>query len=78
MDENDTSGFVMYQSRMMSSTKEIAKTAQDIVIKSSSEPEQLGKLANHISTCYQELASDAKNASCGISNGDIGHRIRSR
>merc|ERR1719266_799042 len=54
-DEGDASGFVMYQSRMMSSTKEIAKTAQDIVIKSSSSPDQLGTLASHISVCYQEL-----------------------
>lgn len=35
VDEGDSSGFAMYQSKMMSSTKEIARTAQDIVIKSS-------------------------------------------
>ena len=75
-DEGDSSGFVMYQSRMMSSTKEIAKTAQDIVIKSSSDPEQLGKLASHISTSYQDLAADAKSASTSMGNADIGIRIR--
>ncbi len=75
-DEMDSSGFVMYQSRMMSSTKEIARTAQDIVIKSSSDPESLGHLANHISTCYQDLAADAKSASSGMGNADIGERIR--
>merc|ERR1719225_2408037 len=76
-DESDHGGFVTYQSRMMSSTKEIARTAQDIVIKSSSEPDQLGRLASHISTCYQELAADAKSASSGMGNADIGTRIRS-
>merc|ERR1712223_710660 len=75
-DESDHGGFVTYQSRMMSSTKEIARTAQDIVIKSSSEPDQLGRLASHISSCYQELASDAKGASSGMGNADIGSRIR--
>jgi talin len=75
-DESDSSGFVMYQSRMMSSTKEIARTAQDLVIKSSNEPDQLGRLASHMSTCYQELAADAKNASAGMGNADFGQRIR--
>merc|ERR1719412_3108923 len=51
-------GLVQYQSRMMISTKEIAKTAQDIVIKSSSSPNALGGLANHISGHYQKLAAD--------------------
>ena len=76
-DEGDASGFVMYQSRMMSSTKEIAKTAQDIVIKSSSSPDQLGTLASHISVCYQELASDSRSASASMNNADIGARLRS-
>merc|ERR1719225_1412482 len=76
-DESDHGGFVTYQSRMMSATKEIARTAQDIVIKSTSEPDQLGRLASHISTCYQELAADAKSASSGMGNVDIGTRIRS-
>merc|ERR1712223_815097 len=76
-DESDHGGFVTYQSRMMSATKEIARTAQDIVIKSTSEPDQLGRLASHISTCYQELAADAKSASSGMGNADIGTRIRS-
>merc|ERR1719225_1369777 len=75
-DESDHGGFVTYQSRMMSATKEIARTAQDIVIKSTSEPDQLGRLASHISTCYQELAADAKSASSGMGNADIGSRIR--
>jgi talin len=69
--------FVNLQSNMMSNTKEIAKTAQEIVIKSSSEPSQLGNLASHISACYTELAHDAKAASGGTSNSDVEQRIRS-
>ena len=57
--------FVNLQSNMMSNTKEIAKTAQEIVIKSSSDPNQLGNLSSHISACYTELARDAKAASVG-------------
>lgn len=69
--------FVNLQSKMMNSTKEIAKTAQDIVIKSSSDPEQLGHLATHISTCYQHLAIDAKSASLTTGSAESGQRIRS-
>ena len=68
--------FVMFQTNMMSSTKEIARTAQDIVIQSSNEPDQLGNLATHISTCYQQLANDAKRASQGTSSAEMGQRIR--
>merc|ERR1719266_1944195 len=76
VDEGDSNGFAMYQSKMMSSTKEIARTAQDIVIKSSSEPEQLGRLASNLSSSYQELAADAKSSSSSMVNGDASHRIR--
>merc|ERR1719323_169172 len=60
----------------MTSTKEIARTAQEIAIKSTSEPDQLGRLASHVSNSYQELAADAKAASAGMGNADVGHRIR--
>ncbi|QQP52773.1 Uncharacterized protein FKW44_005020, partial [Caligus rogercresseyi] len=70
------SNFVSYQSRMMSSTKEIARTAQEIVIKSSSEPQRLGDLASHISCHYQMLAKDSKEACICTSNADMGERIR--
>ena len=69
--------FVGYQTRMMNATKEIARTAQEIVIKSSSDPNELGSLANHISSKYQILADDAKGASVGTSNAEMGQRIRS-
>merc|ERR1719373_266198 len=62
---------------MMSSTKEIAKTAQDIVIKSSSDPSQLGGLANHISSHYQTLASDTRGAIHNTENTEMANRIKS-
>merc|ERR1719410_132937 len=75
---NDTEeGLVTFQTRMMTSTKEIAKTAQEIVIKSSSDPSQLGGLANHISTNYQTLASDTRGAIHNTENTDMANRIKS-
>ena len=75
---NDTQeGLVTFQTRMMTSTKEIAKTAQDIVIKSSSDPSQLGGLANHISTNYQNLAADTRGAIHNTENTDVANRIKS-
>merc|ERR1719510_2881720 len=62
---------------MMSSTKEIAKTAQEIVIKSSSDPSQLGGLANHISSHYQSLAADTKGAINNTENTEMAARIKS-
>ena len=75
---NDTEeGLTTFQSRMMTSTKEIAKTAQDIVIKSSSDPSQLGGLANHISANYQTLAADTRGAIHNTENTDVAARIKS-
>jgi len=70
-------GLVTFQTRMMTSTKEIAKTAQEIVIKSSSDPSQLGGLANHISTNYQSLATDTRGAINNTENTDMANRIKS-
>merc|ERR1719431_2155720 len=62
---------------MMISTKEIAKTAQDIVIKSSSSPNALGGLANHISGHYQNLATDSKGAIQNTQSKELAMRIKS-
>merc|ERR1719450_1129731 len=61
----------------MTSTKEIAKTAQEIVIKSSSDPSQLGGLANHISSHYQSLAAETRGAIHNTENTDMANRIKS-
>jgi len=75
---NDTEeGLATFQSRMMTSTKEIAKTAQEIVIKSSSDPSQLGGLANDISGNYQNLASDTRGAIHNTQNTEVANRIKS-
>ena len=66
------------QTNMMASTKDIARTAQDIVLQSANEPDQLGNLASHISTAYQQLANDAKRASVSTSAEmvEMGQKIR--
>merc|ERR1719328_763757 len=75
---NDTEeGLVTFQTRMMTSTKEIAKTAQEIVIKSSSDPSQLGGLANHISSHYQSLAAETRGAINNTENTEMANRIKS-
>merc|ERR1719193_2036756 len=73
----DEGGLVSYQSRMMSSTKEIAKTAQDIVIKSSSNPSELGSLATHISTHYTSLAVDSRGVIQNTESNEMAERIKS-
>merc|ERR1719447_1762934 len=70
-------GLVTFQTRMMTSTKEIAKTAQEIVIKSSSSPNALGGLANHISGHYQKLATDSKGAIQNTQSNELAMRIKS-
>ena len=67
---------IFTQTNMMASTKEIARTAQNIVIQSTNEPDKLGGLATNISTQYQQLANDAKRASLGTSSAEMGQRIR--
>merc|ERR1719204_1128297 len=74
----DGTSFVLFQTNMMASTKDIARTAQDIVLQSANEPDQLGNLASHISTAYQQLANDAKRASVSTSAEmvEMGQKIR--
>jgi len=74
--QDEDSTFVLFQTNMMASTKEIARTAQNIVIQSTNEPDKLGGLATNISTQYQQLANDAKRASLGTSSAEMGQRIR--
>ena len=74
--DNDE-GLVSFQSRMMTSTKEIARTAQEIVIKSSSNPGELGNLATHISTHFTSLAVDSRGAIQNTESNDLAERIKS-
>jgi talin len=73
--DNDE-GIVPFQSRMMTSTREIARTAQEIVIKSSSNPAELGNLASHISTTYTKLAVDSRGAIQNTESNDLADRIK--
>ena len=61
---------------MMTSTKEIARTAQEIVIKSSSNPSELGGLASHISTHYTNLATDSRGAIQSTDSREMAERIK--
>ena len=73
---DDGGGLVSFQTRMMTSTKEIARTAQEIVIKSSSNPSELGGLASHISTHYTNLATDSRGAIQSTDSREMAERIK--
>ena len=61
---------------MMNSTKEIAKTSQEIVIKSSSDPADLGNLVSHISNSFTDLAGASCGAINNIENVDTSNMIK--
>lgn len=72
--------FANYQVRMVNSAKELAKVAQEIVIKCSlSNPptQQLSQLNSNLSKCYEELAKETNGAIESTGNLDIGNRIKS-
>jgi len=48
---------------------------QDIAIKSSADPNQLGQLSDQLSTLYMRLASDVKSARFGSGGVNIGRRL---
>uniref|UniRef100_A0A646QFM5 Talin1 n=1 Tax=Hemiscolopendra marginata TaxID=943146 RepID=A0A646QFM5_9MYRI len=68
--------FVDYQTRMVNACKEIAKTSQEMVTKSSINPNELGILAANLSHNYSRLADDSRGAVTVTSNSDVGNRIR--
>lgn len=69
--------FVDYQTRMVNAAKEIARTAQDMVAKSSTSPGELGALAANLSHSYAQLAEDSRGAVAATPNIDVAGRIRS-
>lgn len=69
--------FVDYQTRMVTAAKEIAKLAQDMVGKSSSDASQLGALGASLSHQFNSLASDSAGAIRQSSNVEVGNRLRS-
>ncbi|XP_074052293.1 talin-1 [Macrotis lagotis] len=77
MGEPDGS-FVDYQTTMVRTAKAIAVNVQEMVTKSSTNPEELGPLANQLTSDYGRLALQAKPAAMAAENEEIGAHIKHR
>ncbi|KFV10056.1 Talin-1 [Pterocles gutturalis] len=70
--------FVDYQTTMVKTAKAIAVTVQEMVTKSTTNPEELGILANQLTNDYGQLAQQAKPAALTAENEEIGSHIKRR
>lgn len=70
--------FVDYQTTMVKTAKAIAVTVQEMVTKSTTNPDELGTLANQLTSDYGQLAQDASPAAITAENEEIGNHIKSR
>ncbi|XP_056089203.1 talin-1 isoform X1 [Rhinichthys klamathensis goyatoka] len=68
--------FVDYQTTMVKTAKAIAVTVQEMVTKSNVNPDELGGLANQLTTEFGDLASEAKCAAMTAENHEIGSHIK--
>lgn len=68
--------FVDYQTRMVERSKEIARIAQEMVTKSSTDVKKLGQLSAELTKNYSQLANDSIGAASSTSNADVSTRIR--
>ncbi|KAL6422001.1 hypothetical protein ACFW04_010831 [Cataglyphis niger] len=68
--------YVDYQTRMVEAAKEIARLAQEMSTKSSTDVARLGPLAVDISHKYTQLARDTSGASAAASNADVSAKLR--
>ncbi|XP_076439084.1 talin-1-like isoform X2 [Babylonia areolata] len=68
--------FVDHQTNMVRLAKQIARTAQDMIGKSTTNVGQLGVLANQMTRDYNQLASASCGAAAATNNSDIANRIR--
>ncbi|GFT39672.1 talin-2 [Nephila pilipes] len=71
------SSFVDYQTRMVTNSKEIAKIAQDMIVKSTTDAAQLGPLAAKLAHLFANVAGDTRGAVASTSNLDVANRIKS-
>ncbi|XP_071545978.1 talin-2 isoform X1 [Panulirus ornatus] len=74
-EEVDT--FVDYQTRMVTAAKEIARLAQDMVGKATTDASQLGNLGASVSHQYGALSSDSAGAIRQTTNVEVASRLRS-
>ncbi|NWT02773.1 TLN1 protein, partial [Mionectes macconnelli] len=70
--------FVDYQTTMVKTAKAIAVTVQEMVTKSTTNPDELGILANQLTNDYGQLAQEAKLAALTAENEEIGSHIKCR
>ncbi|NWW32063.1 TLN1 protein, partial [Panurus biarmicus] len=70
--------FVDYQTTMVKTAKAIAVTVQEMVTKSTTNPDELGILANQLTHDYGHLAQEAKPAALTAENEEIGSHIKRR
>ncbi|KAA0703636.1 Talin-1 [Triplophysa tibetana] len=68
--------FVDYQTTMVKTAKAIAVTVQEMVTKSNNNPDELGGLANQLTTEFGDLASEARCAAMTAESDEIGSHIR--
>ncbi|XP_063152009.1 talin-1 isoform X2 [Candoia aspera] len=70
--------FVDYQTTMVKTAKAIAVTVQEMVTKSTTNPDELGILASQLTTDYGRLALQAKPAALTAENEEIGSHVKNR
>uniref|UniRef100_A0A8C2I965 Talin 2a n=1 Tax=Cyprinus carpio TaxID=7962 RepID=A0A8C2I965_CYPCA len=70
--------FVEYQTTMVRYSKAIAVSAQEMITKSVSAPEDLGSLASHITADYSQLAVQGRLAASTAEPEEIGVQIKTR
>ncbi|NXC22317.1 TLN1 protein, partial [Corythaeola cristata] len=63
---------------MVKTAKAIAVTVQEMVTKSTTNPDELGILANQLTNDYGQLAQEAKPAALTAENEEIGAHIKRR
>jgi len=71
--------FVDFQTKMVNSAKELARIAQEIVVKCNTgnpTPQQLTSLTSKLSHCYEELSKETIGAISSTGNLEIGNRIK--
>lgn len=68
--------FVDYQTTMVKTAKAIAVSVQEMVTKSNTNPDDLGGLANQLTSEFGNLANEAKYAALTAENDEIGSNIK--
>ncbi|KAK5601463.1 Talin-2 [Crenichthys baileyi] len=70
--------FVDYQTNMVKHSKAIALTAQEMMTKSVTSPDELGALASQVTVDYSQLAVQGRLAAHTAEPEEIGFQIKSR